>query len=64
MQEIERIRTTPITQEELTRAQESILNSFVFKFEQPSQVLSRLMTYEYYDYPQDFIFKYQQENGL
>ena len=35
------------------------LNSFVFKFQSPSQTLSRLMTYEYYDYPQDFIFDYQ-----
>ncbi|ACK64745.1 peptidase M16 domain protein [Rippkaea orientalis PCC 8801] len=60
MEEIDRIRTTPISEQELERAKESILNSFVFKFENPSQTLSRLMTYEYYDYPQDFIFKYQQ----
>ena len=60
MQEIEKIRTTPITEEELSKAKESILNSFVFKFENPSQVLSRLMTYEYYGYPKDFIFSYQQ----
>ncbi|XLQ12112.1 MAG: insulinase family protein [cyanobacterium endosymbiont of Epithemia adnata isolate EadnSB Bon19] len=60
MQEIERIRTTPITEEELSKAKESILNSFVFKFENPSQVLSRLITYEYYGYHKDFIFSYQQ----
>ncbi len=60
MKEIEQIRTTPITDEELSQAKESILNSFVFKFENPSQTLSRLMTYEYYDYPKDFIFSYQQ----
>nr|WP_203457628.1 pitrilysin family protein [Gloeothece citriformis] len=58
--EIERIRTTPITEQELTDAKESILNSFVFKFENPSQTLSRLMTYEYYGYPEDFIFQYQK----
>ena len=61
MREIERIRTTPITEEELFEAKESILNSFVFKFENPSQTLSRMMTYEYYGYPKDFIFNYQQE---
>ena len=60
MKEIERIRTTPITDEELSKAKESILNSFVFNFENPSQVLSRLMTYEYYGYHKDFIFSYQQ----
>lgn len=58
--EIEQIRTNPITEEELADAKESILNSFVFKFENPSQTLSRLMTYEYYGYPKDFIFQYQK----
>lgn len=58
--EIERIRTTPITEEELNQAKESILNSFVFNFENPSQTLSRLMRYEYFGYPEDFIFQYQQ----
>ncbi len=58
-QEIGRLRTTPITPEELTLAQDSILNSFVFKFENPSQTLSRLMRYEYFGYPSDFIFQYQ-----
>ncbi|MEA5508229.1 pitrilysin family protein [Crocosphaera sp. UHCC 0190] len=60
MKEIERLRNSPITPEELSYAKESILNSFVFKFENPSQTLSRLMTYEYYGYPKDFIFSYQQ----
>jgi zinc protease len=58
--EIERIRSNLVSQEELDQAKDSILNSFVFKFENPSQTLSRLMTYEYYGYPQDFIFKYQK----
>ena len=58
--EIERLRTTPIAPEELAYAKESILNSFVFKFENPSQTLSRLMRYEYFGYPEDFIFQYQR----
>jgi len=60
-QEIERIRTQPITQEELNQAKNSTLNSFIFNFQDPAQTLSRLMRYEYYDYPQDFIFRYRQE---
>jgi zinc protease len=60
VQEIERLRTAPITEAELDYAKESILNSFVFKFENPSQSISRLMTYEYYGYPPDFIFQYQK----
>lgn len=59
--EIDQIRTTPITDAELDYAKNSILNSFVFEFEQPSQTLSRLMSYEYYGYPEDFIFTYQQQ---
>ncbi len=62
MREIERLQTTPITADELAYAKESILNSFVFQFENPSQTLSRLLTYEYYGYPKDFIFDYQ--NGV
>jgi zinc protease len=58
--EIERLRNQPVTAKELADAKNAILNSFVFKFEKPGQNLSRLMTYEYYGYPQDFIFRYQQ----
>jgi zinc protease len=35
------------------------LNSFVFNFHSPDQPLSRLLRYEYYDYPADFIFQFQ-----
>jgi zinc protease len=58
--EIDRIRTEPVTAKELEDGKNAILNSFVFKFENPAQTLSRLMTYEYYGYPSDFIFRYQK----
>jgi zinc protease len=57
--EIEKIREKPITPEELARAKDSILNSFVFNFQDTNQTIARLMRYEYYGYPKDFIFKYQ-----
>ncbi len=60
LEQIQRLRNEPITETELSYAKDSILNSFVFQFQHPSQTLSRLMTYEYYGYPQDFIFQYQQ----
>jgi len=59
--EIDKLRTAPVTEKELTNAKESILNSFVFNFQSPSQTLSRLMRYEYFDYPEDFIFQYQEK---
>jgi zinc protease len=59
--EIQKLRQELVTEQELANAKESILNSFVFNFQNPSQTLSRLMRYEYFDYPEDFIFKYQDE---
>lgn len=59
--EIQQTRTTPVTIEELERAKDSVLNSFVFNFQQPSQSLDRLIRYEYYGYPQDFVFQFREE---
>lgn len=58
--ELERIRTQSITPQELTTAKDSVLNSFVFNFQKPVQTLSRLMGYEYFGYPPDFIFRYRR----
>ncbi|MDX2214734.1 MAG: pitrilysin family protein [Oculatellaceae cyanobacterium bins.114] len=59
--EIEKVRTSPITSEELMRAKDSVLNAFIFNFQTPSQVISRLIRYEYFGYPSDFIFRYRRE---
>ena len=59
--EIERLQKEAIKPEELAYAKESTLNSFIFKFEDPAQTLRRLMQYEYYGYPKDFIFDYQRQ---
>ncbi|NCJ07017.1 insulinase family protein [Synechococcales cyanobacterium C] len=58
--EFEKLRTTPISEQELQQAKDSILNSFVFNFQDPAQTLVRLMRYEYFDYPDDYIFQYQR----
>ncbi len=58
--EIKRIQAQPVTPKELAFAKESTLNSFVFNFQDPGQTLSRLMQYEYYGYPADFLFRYQK----
>jgi zinc protease len=58
--EIKRIQAQPVTAQELAFAKESTLNSFVFNFQNPAQTLSRLMRYEYYGYPADFLFRYQK----
>jgi zinc protease len=58
--EIEDLRNNPVTEKELADAKASILNSFVFQFQDPSQTMSRLMSYEYYGYPEDFLFQYKE----
>jgi zinc protease len=59
--EIQKIQSAPVTADELKRAKDSVLNSFIFSFQTPGQSLSRLMRYEYFGYPQDFIFRYQKQ---
>jgi len=59
-EEVERLRTQEVTDQELRTAKDTVLNSFVFRFDSPSKLLSRLLTYEYYGYPKDFLFQYQK----
>ncbi len=58
--QIEGMRTGLVTDAELKTAKDSVLNSFVFFFDRPSKTLNRLLTYEYFGYPRDFIFDYQK----
>lgn len=58
--QLERLQTTPITPAELAYAKDSVLNSFVFNFASPSQILSRRLRYDYFGYPPDTLFRYQQ----
>ncbi len=55
MAEVEKMRQEPPSNEEIQLAKDSYLNSFVFNFDTKQEVLGRLMTYEYYDYPSDFL---------
>ncbi len=62
-QEVNRIRTAPVSGQELQTAKDTALNSFVFHFDTPAKTLSRILRYEYYGYPRDFIFEYQKALG-
>jgi zinc protease len=57
-EEIDNIKKTPATPEELQRAKESLLNSFVFRVDSRAKVLFEKMTYEFYGYPLDFLERY------
>lgn len=58
--EVERIRSSEVTDAELTAAKETALNSLVFAYDTRTKTLGRLLTYEYYGYPKDFIQQYQK----
>jgi predicted Zn-dependent peptidase len=56
---IRKIRETPVSDEELKLAKEAFLNSFIFSFSRPEQIVSRQMSLEYYGLPADFLERYR-----
>jgi zinc protease len=57
--EIDNLQQNPISDEEIKRAKDSILNSFVFNFDSPDKVLRERMAYEFYGYPADYLERYR-----
>ena len=55
--EAKKIAQEQVTDEELALAKESFLNSFVFNFEDKGQIITRVLIYEYFGYPADFLQK-------
>ena len=60
-EEIAQLKVKPISDEEIKRAKDSILNSFVFNFDTPGKVLQEKMAYEFYGYPLNFLETYQKK---
>jgi zinc protease len=58
--ELDKMRSVEVTERELAEAKEGVLNSFVFFFDSPAKTLNRVMRYEYFGYPKDFLFQYQK----
>jgi zinc protease len=48
-----------VTEQELKKAKDSILNSFIFAFDSKDKVLNERMSYEFHGYPPDFLEKYR-----
>jgi len=57
LREVEKMREAEVTDEELALAKDSFLNSFVFNFDTKGEIVRRLMIYEYFGYPADFLRK-------
>lgn len=58
--EVDALTAKPPTEEEMTRAKQSIVNSFVFNFDSKAKILGQQLTYEYFGYPIDFLTRYRQ----
>jgi len=59
LKEVKRMREEMVGPTELEAAKQRVENTFVFSFASPVQTLNRLMNYQYYGYPSDFINRYK-----
>ena len=57
--ELERMSLDPVTDAELARGKDNILKGIAFDFDSTGKIVGRLMTYEYYGYPRDYLERYQ-----
>ncbi|HUO61129.1 MAG TPA: pitrilysin family protein [Candidatus Acidoferrales bacterium] len=58
-EELDDLQKRAPTDEEMKRAKDSILNSFIFNFDTPGKVLRERISYEFYGYPADFLERYR-----
>ncbi len=59
LKEVRGIAEEPVREEELRVAKEGILNSFIFNFDSKAKLVQRLMAYDYYGYPKDFLAQFK-----
>ncbi len=60
-EDIGNLSKQPITDDEIQRAKDAILNAFIFRLDSPDKILAERVTYEFYGYPPDWLDKYQSE---
>ena len=58
-EQIDQMKQQPPTEDELKRAKDAILNSFIFNFDTPGKVLREQETYEFHGYPANFLETYR-----
>ena len=57
--ELQGMTTKPITEEELKRAKDDILSTFLFRYDTKSKVLAEQVRLEFYGYPSDYLQTYR-----
>ncbi len=56
---ISKIREEAVSDLELKRAKDAFLNSFIFSFSSPAQIVDRQMSLAYFDLPPDYLEQYR-----
>ena len=59
LKEISDLTTRPFTEEELKRAKDNILNSFLFRYDTKEKVLAERERLEFYGYPANYLETYE-----
>ena len=59
LDEIARLKTDPPTPDELRKAKEQVLNSFIFNYDSREKMLNEQVILAFYGYPADFLEKYK-----
>jgi len=58
-EQIDDVTKHPISEAEIKRAKDSILNGFVFNLDSPDKILRERMAYEFYGYPADYLDRFR-----
>jgi zinc protease len=59
LEEIGRLKTRPPTPDELRKAKDQVMNSFIFHYDTPEKTLNEQVILAFYGYPPDFLEKYK-----
>jgi len=59
LEEARNLTAQPATDEEVTKAKQALLSSFVFNYDTRREVLRRQITLEYFHYPLDWLARYR-----
>ena len=61
IEEVKRMKNTPVTDAELKRAKDGLLNSYVFNFADKGGIVTRQMNYARWGYPADYLERFATE---
>ena len=57
---ISKLKTEPPTDDELHKAKDQVMNSFIFRYDTPEKILNEQVVLAFYGYPPDFLEKYRE----